>query len=90
MFEKEVKVLTDTGVHARPAMMLVKAAMEYPCEVFLIKDDVEANAKSIMGVLSLAITSGSTLTIRADGSDEEAAVNKIVDLFNSNFNNTES
>jgi phosphotransferase system HPr (HPr) family protein len=85
MFEKDITVISDAGVHARPAMMLVKAAMEFPCEIFLKKKDVEANAKSIMGVLSLAITSGSTLTVRAEGEQEEEAVEKLVSLIASDF-----
>lgn len=89
MVEKEVTVTSDTGVHARPAMMLVKKAMEFPCEVFLVKDEVEANAKSIMGVLSLAITSGSKIIIRTDGGQEEEAAQEIVDLIETNFNSTE-
>lgn len=86
MTEREVCITTDAGVHARPAMMLVKEAMRYPCEVFLIKDDMEANGKSIMGVLALAITKGSKITVRAEGGQEEEAVLSIVSLIKSNFN----
>jgi phosphocarrier protein HPr len=86
MFEKEVVVTSDAGVHARPAMMLVKEAMKYPCEIFLVKDDVEANGKSIMSVLALAITSGTKLVIRAEGGSEQEAVDKIVALIASDFN----
>ncbi len=72
MTEREVLVRSDAGVHARPAMMFVREAMKYPCEVFLIKDNVEANGKSIMSVLGLAITSGSRLIVRAGGTRRRA------------------
>jgi phosphocarrier protein len=85
MYEKEVVVTSDAGVHARPAMMLVKEAMKFPCEIFLIKDDTEANGKSIMSVLALAITPGTTLLVRAEGEMESDAVEKIISLIQSNF-----
>ena len=85
MFEKEVVITSDAGVHARPAMMLVKEAMKFPCEIYLIKDDTEANGKSIMSVLALAITPGSTLLVRGDGDKEAEAVEKIIALIQSNF-----
>ncbi len=66
-------------------MMLVKEAMKYPCEVFLVKDDIEANGKSIMSVLSLAITKGSNLIIRAIGDDEGQAVENLVMLIEKDF-----
>jgi phosphocarrier protein len=85
MCEKEVTVTSDAGVHARPAMMLVKEAMKFPCEIFLVKDDTEANGKSIMSVLALAITPGTKLVIRAEGEREEEAVDRIVGLIASDF-----
>jgi phosphotransferase system HPr (HPr) family protein len=85
LVEDVVTINSDAGVHARPAMMLVRAAMKYPCEIFFIKDDVEANAKSIMGVLALAITKGSNLTIRAHGGNEEEAVQELVTLIEHDF-----
>ncbi len=85
MTEREVVVKTDAGVHARPAMMIVKEAMKYPCEVKLIKDGVEADCKSIMSVLGLAIVSGSTLIIRASGEGETAVVDSIVSMIENDF-----
>ncbi len=87
MTEKEVVVKSDAGVHARPAMMFVREAMKYPCEVFIVKDDVEANGKSIMSVLGLAITSGTRLIVRAAGQDEEDAVDRLVSLIENDFKN---
>lgn len=85
MTEAEVLIKSDAGVHARPAMMLVQEAMRYPCEVFLIKDDIEANGKSIMGVLALAITKGSRLKIRAVGEHEQDVVKKLKSLIETDF-----
>ena len=85
MCEKEVTVTSDAGVHARPAMMIVKEAMKFPCEIFLVKDDTEANGKSIMSVLALAITPGTKLVIRAEGEREEEAVDRIIGLIVSDF-----
>lgn len=87
MTEKEVYVKSDAGVHARPAMMFVREAMKYPCEIFIIKDDVEANGKSIMSVLGLAITSGSRLIVRAIGDNESDAVDTLVSLIENDFKN---
>jgi phosphocarrier protein HPr len=87
MTEKEVTVKSDAGVHARPAMMFVREAMKYPCEVFIVKDDVEANGKSIMSVLGLAITPGTRLIVRAAGQDEEDAVTRLVSLIENDFKN---
>ena len=85
MTEREVVVKSDAGVHARPAMMIVKEAMKYPCEVKLIKDNVEADCKSIMSVLGLAIISGSRLIIRANGEGEKTVVDSIVSMIENNF-----
>jgi len=87
MTEKEVYVKSDAGVHARPAMMLVREAMKFPCEIYLIKDEVEANGKSIMSVLGLAITSGSRLVVRAVGENEEGAVEKLASMIENEFRN---
>lgn len=85
MIDKEVVVKTDSGVHARPAMMLVREAMKYPCSIKLIKDDIEADCKSIMSVLGLAIISGTKLIIRADGAGEAEVVESLYNLINNDF-----
>ena len=89
MTEQEVVVKSDAGVHARPAMMIVKEAMKYSCEVKLIKDDVEADCKSIMSVLGLAIVSGSRLVVRASGEGEKKVVESIVKMIENNFRSNE-
>ncbi len=89
MIEEDIFIQSDAGVHARPAMMLVQEAMKYPCDIYLIKDDIEANGKSIMSVLGLAITSGSKIIVRADGSGEQEAVRKLISLIESDFQKDE-
>jgi phosphocarrier protein len=83
--EKKVRITNKLGLHARPAAMLVKAAGEFESDVSIVKDDMEVNAKSIMGVMMLAAERGSTLTIRAEGSDQEKAVKALVKLVESKF-----
>ena len=85
MIEKKVKVKSDAGVHARPASILVREAMKYPCDIYIIKDQMEANGKSIMSVLGLAITKGSSLIIRAHGEMEEEAVERLSALIENDF-----
>lgn len=85
MIEKDVVVSSDAGIHARPAMMIVREAMKYPCEITLIKDNIEADGKSIMSVLGLAIISGSKLTIRASGEGETELVSYILNLIENDF-----
>jgi phosphocarrier protein len=85
MIEKDVVVNSDAGIHARPAMMIVREAMKYPCDITLIKDNVEADGKSIMSVLGLAIISGSKLTIRASGEGELELVTYILNLIENDF-----
>jgi len=85
MVEKEVVVNSDAGIHARPAMMIVREAMKYPCDITLIKDNVEADGKSIMSVLGLAIISGSKLVIRADGEGAGELVDYIIKLIENDF-----
>ncbi len=86
MFEKEIVVTHDAGLHARPATMIVKIAMQYDsCEVYLIKDKDEANAKSIMSVLGLGISTGTKLLVRAEGVNETEVVERICKLIETDF-----
>lgn len=69
-----------TGLHARPAALFVQEANKFSSEVFVEKDQKIVNAKSIMGIMSLAISSGTEIYISAEGSDAELAVNALVEL----------
>ncbi|MFC3886597.1 HPr family phosphocarrier protein [Bacillus songklensis] len=74
MIEKKVEVLLKTGLQARPAALFVQEANRFSSDIFLEKDGKKVNAKSIMGLMSLALSSGSSVTLIADGADEEEAV----------------
>ncbi len=86
MTEKIVKVTNSLGIHARPASMIVRAASQYSSSIFLEKDGVNADAKSIMNVMMLAAGCDSSVTIRADGEDENEALAAIAELFETKFN----
>ena len=85
MFVKEVVVQNQVGLHARPATFFIQKANEYKATIWIEKDERRVNAKSLLGVLSLGVTMGTNVSIIADGPDEEAAVNGVVDLIASNF-----
>lgn len=71
-------VKLETGLQARPAAQFVQEANRYTSHLFLEKDGKKVNAKSIMGLMSLAITKGENIKLIADGADEEAAINSLV------------
>jgi phosphocarrier protein HPr len=85
VIEEKIRITNKLGLHARPAAMLVRTAGQFESDVTIAKDDMEVNAKSIMGVMMLAAEKGSTLTIRAEGRDQEKAVKAIVALVESRF-----
>ncbi|MEW9053712.1 MAG: HPr family phosphocarrier protein [Neobacillus sp.] len=74
MVEKQVEVKLKTGLQARPAALFVQEANRFSADVFLEKDGKKVNAKSIMGLMSLAVGSGVVVNIIADGDDEENAL----------------
>ncbi|WP_163970509.1 HPr family phosphocarrier protein [Oceanobacillus halotolerans] len=77
LVERSVRVELETGLQARPAAKFVQEANRYSSDVFLEKDGKKVNAKSIMGLMTLAVTPGETITLIAEGSDEEAALNDL-------------
>jgi catabolite repression HPr-like protein len=79
MVEKEVIVKLKTGLQARPAAMFVQEANRFSSEIFLEKDGKKVNAKSIMGLMSLAIGVGSSINLIVEGKDEEAALSTLSD-----------
>ena len=85
MAERSVQVLNKNGLHARPAAEIVKAAARFKSDITIVRDDLEVNGKSIMGVMMLAAECGSTLTLRASGPDEDAALGAIADLIATKF-----
>ncbi len=85
MVKKEVIVENETGLHARPASVFVQEAENYEAEITISKGEEEANAKSIMGVMSLGVDEETKITIQAEGSEAEEAVNNLVELVQDNF-----
>ena len=85
MFMKATTVDNQVGLHARPATFFIQKANEYKSSIWVEKDDRRVNAKSLLGVLSLGIVKGTAINLIADGPDEEAAINALVELINSEF-----
>ncbi len=85
MFSKEVVVQNQVGLHARPATFFIQKANEFKSSIWVEKDERKVNAKSLLGVLSLGITKGTSIVIIADGADEQEAVTTLVNLIASNF-----
>lgn len=85
MFMKETVVNNQVGLHARPATFFIQKANEFKSSVWVEKDERRVNAKSLLGVLSLGIVKGTPINLIADGPDEEAAINALVELINSDF-----
>ena len=85
MVEINVKVLNRAGLHARPSSIIVKKASEFSAEIFIGIEGHMVNAKSIMGVMTLGAAYDAELIIRADGDDEQSAVDSIKYLFDNKF-----
>ena len=85
MYMKEAIVSNQVGLHARPATFFIQKANEYKCSIWVEKDERRVNAKSLLGVLSLGIVKGTTINLIADGVDEKEAVEGLIELLNSNF-----
>ena len=85
MIERTVTIQNRNGLHARPAAEIVKTAAKFRCEITLVREDLEVNGKSIMGVMMLAAEFGSQLVIRCDGADEQPALDALALLIESKF-----
>lgn len=85
MAEREAAVKNRLGIHARPSALLVQAAAKYVSEITLIKDGLEVNGKSIMGVMMLAAEMDAKIRVRAAGPDEEEALDEIVRMIEGEF-----
>jgi len=80
MAERTVVVTNETGLHARPAASLVQFVKNYPGEVTIIKEDKQANAKSIFNVMSLGIAKGTEIKLIVEGDDEEKFADELVEF----------
>lgn len=87
MFVKDVMVKNQVGLHARPATFFIQKANEYKSSIWIEKEERRVNAKSLLGILSLGIVGGTDIRIIADGADEQAAVEALIELVESGFNN---
>ena len=85
MKSREVVITNTSGLHARPATFFIQKANCYKCTILVEKDDRKVNAKSLLGVLSLGIAKGMTITLVADGNDEEVALEGLATLINTGF-----
>lgn len=85
MYSKEAVVSNQVGLHARPATFFIQKANEFKSSIWVEKEERRVNAKSLLGVLSLGIVKGTSVTLIADGPDEKDAVEALAELISSNF-----
>ncbi|MEJ7808812.1 MAG: HPr family phosphocarrier protein [Gemmatimonadaceae bacterium] len=85
MTEREMRIVNRNGLHARPAAEIVKLASRFQSDITMVREELEVNGKSIMGVMMLAAEFGSTVLVRADGPDADAAVSAIATLVAAKF-----
>ncbi|HJU64936.1 MAG TPA: HPr family phosphocarrier protein [Gemmatimonadaceae bacterium] len=85
MTERSVRIVNKNGLHARPAAEIVKVASRFQSDITMVRDDLEVNGKSIMGVMMLAAEYGSELLVRANGPDADKAVDAIATLIAQKF-----
>ena len=85
MRQLEIEIINESGLHARPASVLVKTASRFSSHIRIVKDDIEIDGKSILGVMSLAAEQGSKIILIADGEDEDCALDALVTLVNNGF-----
>jgi phosphocarrier protein HPr len=89
ILEKDFEIRNKQGLHARPAALFVQTANQFGAEIEIVKDDVVVSGKSIMGIMTLAAETGSTVTVRIQGADAELAMNAVEKLFGNNFGEAE-
>ncbi|MBR2020475.1 MAG: HPr family phosphocarrier protein [Clostridia bacterium] len=85
MISRDIVITNTSGLHARPATFFIQKANSYQSRVWVEKDDRKVNAKSLLGVLSLGIAKGMTVTLVADGEDENLAIAGLTELIDSGF-----
>lgn len=84
MKELRVKVLTETGLHARPASLVVNAVSKFKSKVTVEKQGKEANLQSLLGLLSLGVVKGDEIAIKAEGKDEAAVIEALLECNKAN------
>jgi len=89
VIREQVHIINRLGLHARAAASFVKTASSYDCEIFLVNGEQSVNGKSIMGIMMLAASRGTELTLEADGPDESAAIKALGLLISNRFGEDE-
>jgi phosphotransferase system HPr (HPr) family protein len=85
MVEQNVTIQNRLGLHARACSVFVKEAAKFASHIFVVRDGLEVNGKSILGVMMLAAEMGAQITLRADGKDEKEALEALVQVVNNKF-----
>lgn len=85
MKKADLSIQNKNGLHARPAANFVELTQQFACQLVLIKGNQQANAKSILSLMTLDVRANDVVTIQADGVDEDAAIKALVDLAARNF-----
>lgn len=80
MIQRKIQIKNPTGLNARPAALFVQVAGKFSSTIWIEKEKKKINAKSIMGLMSLVITKGASITISAEGEDEQLAISELTDL----------
>ena len=83
MTSKKYVIKNTIGLHARPAALFVKKAAEFESKIKVVKDDKEADAKSIISIMALGAVKGAEIVINANGEDSDSAVEALVELLDS-------
>ncbi|HEX5538367.1 MAG TPA: HPr family phosphocarrier protein [Methylophilaceae bacterium] len=89
MIKQEIQIINKLGLHARASTKLTQTASQFASDIWIERNSRRVNAKSIMGVMMLAASNGSTIILEADGNDEQAAMDALVKLINSRFGEPE-
>ncbi len=89
MISQQITIINKLGLHARAASKLVNQACQFESDVYIDKQGHRVNAKSIMGVMMLAASKGTEITLEAEGADEQACLEAIAALINNRFHETE-
>lgn len=89
MISEQITIINKLGLHARAASKLVNCASHFESEIFIVRNSNRVNAKSIMGVMMLAASKGTEITLETDGADEQEAQQAMIELINNRFGEEE-